>query len=197
MLQLIQNQVPRAHIRWSALAHLVFDSACKLCLAFLCFLTTDSYPVMMGLAIIMDPHNPENEEIEEWIAFSQVLLKDMGTYNKLAKMALQHLHIIRSRTRLVFTMAWEKDTAAMSPEPSLQHIARATRILSQLQPCIGDLLGHRLALDGFWSGMRAGVFTSNFPSLESLSGPSNPEALEWFLDNCCTIQLRFPSVCTE
>ena len=139
----------------------------------------------------------QDEEIEEWIAFSQVLLKDMGTYNKLAKMALQHLHIIRSRTRLVFTMAWEKDTAAMSPEPSLQHIARATRILSQLQPCLGDLLGHRLVLDGFWSAMRAGVFTSNFPSLESLSGPSDPEALEWFLDNCCTIHLRFPSVCTE
>ncbi|THH20158.1 hypothetical protein EW146_g1162 [Bondarzewia mesenterica] len=151
--------------------------------------------VTLGIAIIIDPSNTENEELEDWIAFAQVLLKDLGTYNMIAPAALQHLDVIRRRIEFVLNLTRGNNTVTLNfVEPSLQHIERATRVLSQPQPCMADLLGQEAVTDPYWSTVQPSVFAGQFPGVESLSGPVDPLNLERFLDSCLTMQSKSPLV---
>ncbi|KAA1466296.1 hypothetical protein DENSPDRAFT_831104 [Dentipellis sp. KUC8613] len=186
LLQLFQSQIPRAQLRWTTLVLHAYDTA-----------------LMLAVAIIMDPENSGNEELEEWITLARSLLEDLGTYNVLAPNALQHIDVIQKRTAFVLSVTAGSRTPAtpccssVNPfltDPTLQRIERATRVLSQPQPSLTDLLGHELANDAFWATLRPGVFAGHFPGIESLSGPINPQNLEHFLDSCLSMQSRLPPI---
>ncbi|TFY72108.1 hypothetical protein EVG20_g907 [Dentipellis fragilis] len=186
LLQLFQSQIPRAQLRWTTLVLHAYDTA-----------------LMLAVAIIMDPENSGNEELEEWITLARSLLEDLGTYNVLAPNALQHIDVIQKRTAFVLSMTADSRTPATAScssvnpfltDPTLQRIERATRVLSQAQPSLADLLGHELASDAFWATLRPGVFAGHFPGIESLSGPINPQNLEHFLDSCLSMQSRLPPI---
>ncbi|TFY81811.1 hypothetical protein EWM64_g2203 [Hericium alpestre] len=185
ILSLFQSQVLRAQLRWTTFVLHTYEAA-----------------LMLAVAIIMDPHNPQNEELEEWIELAQSLLKDLGTYSTLSSNALEHIEVIRKRTAYVLSVTGPPTEpanycTAANPfvtDPALQRIERATRVLSQPQPSMADLMGHELASDPFWSTLRPGVFAGHFPGIESLSGPINPQNLEHFLDSCLSMQSRLPPI---
>ena len=149
--------------------------------------------------MIIDPRNPENEELAEWITIAEDLLKDVLPINTLATTALQHLRIIRQRSDLVLCLAGkgvQQDSyscIASSPTMALgQRIQRASAILAQPVLSLTDLLGHAEANDPFWQTWRTGLFAGHFPGIESLSGHVDPQQLENFLDNCLSMQSRMP-----
>lgn len=156
-----------------------------------------SRTVTLAIAIIVDPPNIENEELQDWISFSQVLLKDLGTCNAVAAVALQHIDVIRKRTDFVLNMSRGNNAASLDIiAPSLHDIERATRVLSQPQPCMTDLLGHELVMDTYWTIIQPGAFGGHFPGIESLSGPLDSTNLERFLDSCMTMQSKAPPIFT-
>lgn len=189
LLQLFITQMSRPSLTWSFLAMAAFKPARM----YIHRQSEDSFlkaelSVILAIAIIMDPRNPENEELDEWICLSEELLKALQGQNVLAKNALQHIEVIKKRTELVLCLtghSWKPDgygpdkpqksclrpSFAMDP---LQRIERATRVLSQPQPTMADLLGHELAADPVWTTLRPGVYAGHFPGIESLSGKSNP-----------------------
>lgn len=153
----------------------------------------------------MDAQNPENEEFEEWIAMAQGILMALKTRNALAKKALEYIDVIRKRTLFVLGVitgqcrrAREPDaTYGVAPPMGLsQRLDRATRMLSQPQPCMVDHLGREEASDPFWSTLHPGVFAGHFPGIESLSGPVSPRNLELFLDSCLSMHSRLPHTFT-
>ena len=160
----------------------------------------------IAIAIIMDSQSPENEELEEWIAMAQGLLMVLAPQNALAQKALDHVQVIRKRTLFVLGVVTGRcvtsdpgvhATTAVAPSMSLsQRLGRMTRTLSQSQPSLVDLLGHEEAMDPFWSTLRSGVFAGNFPGIESLVGPVNPQNLEQFLDSCLSMHSRLPHTFT-
>jgi hypothetical protein len=158
--------------------------------------------VSIAIAIIMDPRNPENEELEEWIAMAQGVLLVVKPHNVLAQKALDYIQVIRKRTLFVLGLILGR---CASGDPILhqtlgvasamrlpQRIDRATRTLSQPQPSLTDLLGREEATDPFWSTLHASVFSGNFPGIESLISPVSPENLEQFLDSCISMYSRLP-----
>lgn len=151
----------------------------------------------------MDTHNPENEELEEWIAMAQGILMTLKSRNALAKKALEYIEVIRKRTLFVLGIVTGQCRGdpnvrcGVAPSMSLpQRIDRATRMLSQPQPCMVDHLGREEASDPFWSTQQAGVFAGHFPGMESLSGPVSPQNLEDFLDSCLSMHSRLPHTFT-
>lgn len=162
--------------------------------------------VSIAIAIIMDAQNPENEELEEWIAMAQGILAVLKPRNALAQKALDHLQVIRRRTLFVLGVITGRcaasdpvihATTGQAPPMCLpQRLDRMTRTLSQSQPGLADLLGHEEAVDPFWSTLRPGVFAGHFPGIESLVGPVNPHNLEQFLDSCLSMHSRLPHTFT-
>ncbi|KAI0053037.1 hypothetical protein FA95DRAFT_1601390 [Auriscalpium vulgare] len=164
--------------------------------------------LILGIAIIMDTRNPENEELEEWIALAQGVLQSWKPYNALACKALQHLEVVRRRTRFVLGVTGHcpqrinedgEHTCDEGPPLGMEasrRLERATRILSQPQPSLVDLLGHERLADPLWASGRCGVFAGHFPGIESLSGPVNSADLEQFLDSCLSMQSRLPHTFT-
>jgi hypothetical protein len=152
----------------------------------------------------MDTQNPENEEFEEWIAMAQGILMALKPRNALAKKALEYIDVIRKRTIFVLGVvtgrchAGNPDaTYGVAPPMGLsQRLDRATRMLSQPQPCMADHLGREEASDPFWSTQQPGVFAGHFPGIESLSGPVSPQNLEQFLDSCLSMHARLPHTFT-
>jgi hypothetical protein len=172
---------------WSALTLLTFKPA-----------------LTLAIAIVMDTQNPENEEFEEWIAIAQGILIALKACNALAKKALEYVDVIRKRTLFVLGVVTgrchtrEPDaTYGVAPPMGLsQRLDRATRMLSQPQPCMVDHLGREEASDPFWSTLHPGVFAGHFPGIESLSGPVSPQNLEQFLDSCLSMHSRLPHTFT-
>ena len=160
----------------------------------------------IAIAIIMDAQSPENEELEEWIAMAQGILVVLTPHNALAQKALDHVQVIRKRTLFVLGVITGRcvtsdpgvhATTGVAPSMSLpQRLDRMTRTLSQSQPSLVDLLGREEAMDPFWSTLRSGVFAGNFPGIESLVGPVNPQNLEQFLDSCLSMHSRLPHTFT-
>ena len=160
----------------------------------------------IAIAIIMDAQNPENEELEEWIAMAQGILVVLKPHNVLAQKALAHLQVIRKRTVFVLGVVTGRcvrsdpvvhGTADVAPSMSLpQRLDRMTRTLSQSLPSLVDLLGPEEAMDPFWSTLHPGVFAGHFPGIESLVGPVSPQNLEQFLDSCLSMHSRLPHTCT-
>ena len=154
----------------------------------------------------MDAQNPENEELEEWLAMAQGILLVLKPYNALAQKALDHLHVIRKRTLFVLSLMLGRCAAGdpvlhatlgvASPMSLPQRLDRTTRTLSQPPPCLTDLLGREEATDPFWSTSHASVFAGHFPGIESLIGPVNLQNLEEFLDSCLSMHSRLPHTCT-
>jgi len=162
--------------------------------------------VSIAIAIIMDAQNPENEELEEWIAMAQGILVVIKPRNALAQKALDHLQVIRKRTVFVLGVITGRcvtsdpvihaRTGEAPPMSLPQRLDRMTRTLSQSQPGLVDLLGHEEAMDPFWSTPQPGVFAGHFPGIESLVGPVNPQNLEQFLDSCLSMHSRLPHTFT-
>jgi len=156
--------------------------------------------VSIGIAIIMDAQNPENEELEEWIAMAQGILLVSKPHNALAQRALDYIQVIRKRTLFVLGLVLNRCASGdpvlhatcgvASPMSLPQRIDRATRTLSQPQPCLTDLLGREEATDQFWSTLQVDFFAGHFPGIESLIGPASPENLEQFLDSCLSMHSR-------
>lgn len=154
----------------------------------------------------MDAQNPENEELEEWLAMAQGILLVLKPHNALAQKALDHLHVIRKRTLFVLGMMLGRCAAGdpvlhatlgvASPMSLPQRLERTTRTLSQPSPCLAHLLGRDEATDPFWSTLHSGVFAGHFPGIESLIGPVNLQNLEDFLDSCLSMHSRLPHTCT-
>jgi hypothetical protein len=162
--------------------------------------------VTLAIAIIMDAQNPENEELEEWIAMGQGILEVLKPHNALASKALEQIHVIRERTLFVLGVitgrchasdpAVHATSGVASPMGLPQRLDRATRTLSQPQPCLIDHLGREDSMDPFWATLHPGVFAGHFPGIESLSGPVNPQNLEQFLDSCLSMHSRLPHTYT-
>ena len=162
--------------------------------------------VSIAIAIIMDAQNPENEELEEWIAMAQGILEVLKPQNALAQKALDHVQVIRKRTLFVLGVITGRcvtsdpvihATTGQAPPMCLpQRLDRMARTLSQSQPGLVDLLGHGEAMDSFWSTLRPGVFAGHFPGIESLVGPVNSQNLEQFLDSCLSMHSRLPHTFT-
>jgi hypothetical protein len=165
--------------------------------------------VSIAIAIIMDAQNPDNEELEEWIAMAQGMLEVLKPRNALAQKALDHLQVIRKRTLFVLCVITGRCVTSdpvihattghgKAPPMSLpQRLDRMTRTLSQQsQPGLVDLLGHEEAMGQFWSTLRPGAFAGHFPGIESLVGPVNPQNLEQFLDSCLSMHSRLPHTFT-
>jgi len=184
-LQLLQSSSKPGHLTWSGFTLLAFKAA-----------------LTIAIAIIMDAQNPENEELEEWIAMAQGILMAIRPRNALAQRALDHLHVIRRRTLFVVSLIIGRcpagdpvihSTTGLATAMGLpQRMDRTTRTLSQPQPCLTDLLGREEASDPFWSTLHPGVFAGHFPGIESLLGPVSPETLEQFLDSCLSMHSRLP-----
>ena len=156
----------------------------------------------IAIAIIMDAQNPDNEELEEWLAMAQGILLILKPHNPLAQKALEHLHVIRKRTLFVLGLILGRCPAGdpvlhatlgvASPMCLPQRMDRTARTLSQPQPCLTDLLGREVATNPFWSTLPASVFAGHFPGIESLIGPVSPQNLEQFLDSCLSMQSQLP-----
>ncbi|KAI9467286.1 hypothetical protein BJY52DRAFT_1182729 [Lactarius psammicola] len=189
LLQLSESTAEPGHMTWSGLTLLAFKPA-----------------LTLAIAIIMDTQNPENEEFEEWIAMAQGILIALKPYNALAKKALEYVDVIRKRTLFVLGVVTGRchggdpahhATYGVAPPMVLsQRRDRATRMLSQPQPCLVDHLGREEASDPFWSTLHPGVFAGHFPGIESLSGPVSPQNLEQFLDSCLSMHSRLPHTFT-
>jgi len=160
----------------------------------------------IAIAIIMDAQNPENEELEEWIAMAQGILVVIRPRNALAQKALEHVQVIRKRTLFVLGVITGRcvtsdpvihATTGEAPPMSLpQRLDRMTRTLSQSQTGFVEFLGREEAIDPFWSTLHPGVFAGHFPGIESLVGPVNPQNLELFLDSCLSMHSRLPHTFT-
>ncbi|KAH9998335.1 fungal-specific transcription factor domain-containing protein [Russula vinacea] len=187
-MQLLQSSAEPGHLAWSGMSLLTFKSA-----------------LSIAIAIIMDAQNPENEELEEWIAMAQGILAVLKPHNVLAQKALDHLQVIRKRTLFVLGVVTGRcvrsdpvvhGTADIAPSMSLpQRLDRMTRTLTQSLPSLVDLLGSE-AMDPFWSTLHPGVFAGHFPGIESLVGPVSPQNLEQFLDSCLSMHSRLPHTFT-
>jgi len=184
-LQLLQTAADPGHMTWSGITLLAFNSA-----------------LTLAIAIIMDAHHRENEELEEWIAMAQGILEALKPHNALAPKALNHLQVIRQRTlfvlgvitgRCVTSNPIAHATHGVAPSMCLpQRIDRTTRTLSQPQPSLVELLGREEAMDPFWSTMNPGIFAGHFPGVESLVGPVSSQNLEQFLDSCLSMHSQLP-----
>jgi len=153
--------------------------------------------VTLSIAIIMNPHSPENEELAEWITLSQALLHDVDPYNPVADNARQHLEVIRKRVYFVLSLAGQNTPTlpfqCETPSPAdlkyaLQRLDRATHVLSLSQSSLSDVLGTDQTDDTRWSTLCPAVFAGHFPGMESLSGPVDAQNLEHFLDSCLSMQ---------
>ncbi|KAH9062232.1 fungal-specific transcription factor domain-containing protein [Lactarius vividus] len=191
LLQILQHSAEPGHTSWSGLTLLAFKPA-----------------LTLAIAIIMDTQNPENEELEEWIAMAQGILIALKPYNTLAKKALEYLDVIRKRTLFVLGIVTGRclqvagdpaQHAAYGVAPPMvpsQRLDRAMRMSSQPLPCLVDHLGREEASDSLWSTLHPGVFAGHFPGIESLSGPVSPQSLEQFLDSCLSMHSRLPHTFT-
>jgi hypothetical protein len=206
LLQLLQSSAEPEHLTWTGLSLLSFKPACESLISHVAMSITHNSPVTLAIAIIMNAQNPENEELEEWIAMAQGMLEVLQPKNALAPTALDQVHIIRKRTLFLLGVINGRcntnDPAVharsgVAPSMSLpQRLDRATRVLSQPQPCLIDQLGREEAMDPFWATIPAGIFAGHFPGIESLSGPVNPKNLEQFLDSCLSMHSRMPHTYT-
>jgi hypothetical protein len=151
--------------------------------------------VTLAIAIIMDAQNPENEEFEEWIAMAQGILEVFKSKNALASQALDQVHVIRKRTLFVLgviTGRCPEGCGLVSSMSLPQRLDRATRLLSQPQPCLADHLGREEAMDPFWATVHPGVFAGHFPGIESLSCSVTPQKLEQFGELPFSMRSRMP-----
>jgi hypothetical protein len=135
--------------------------------------------VVLALAIVMDPNDNQNEELDEWIGLAEHLVKDLGTYNNIATQGVKALAVIRKRTRFALSRS------ADDPVPtSAQYVERATQVLAQPQPSLSELLGQKSA-DPIWTSTEAGCFSGWFPGMEVLCAPVDPgPTLNEFFDRC-------------
>ncbi|KZV64820.1 hypothetical protein PENSPDRAFT_756965 [Peniophora sp. CONT] len=162
--------------------------------------------IVLIIAIIIEPGNPENDELDEWITLAEDLLKLFQSRNVLAKRALPLLHVIRRRSLMTRCISGPQHFAMMDgscectmgrPEPTFtpsKRMERATRVLAHPSPSVTDLLGPTLSNDPIWAGLRPGVFASHMPGVESLSGSVDPQQLDDFFDSCTAMQSRSPPV---
>jgi hypothetical protein len=156
------------------------------------------HSVIFAIAIIIDPNHPENSELGEWIIFAEDLIKLMTPHNSQSALALQLLDVIRRRSQFVRcitappnevpqTCTWQTPQPVME---TLERMDRAISMLSQPVPSMTDRLGHALATDPMWESLRATVYSTRFPSMNSLSKKMEPDELEHFLDSVPDIQER-------
>ncbi|KIM90631.1 hypothetical protein PILCRDRAFT_916 [Piloderma croceum F 1598] len=163
--QHLQTQAHRAQLRWSSLVSRVFDSA-----------------LMFALAILMDPNDNQNEELDEWIGLAVNLVKELGPYNNIAPKGVEALTAIRKRTRLASPSSRSGDN---STPTVAQYNERATQVLAQPQPSLSELLGQKSAANPLWTDTKATWFAGGIPSIETLCTPVDPvQALNKFLNKC-------------
>jgi hypothetical protein len=140
---------------------------------------------MLAVAILMDPHNSQNEELEEWIALGVAVLRELGQIDPMALNAVAGLLVVQKRVRLVVqTMQGAGDTASDVPHVAAlnQNLDRATQTLAQVQPTIVDMIGVVESNDPFLVQHQIPEFLGNFPGVEFLCSQNDPQALESFLD---------------
>jgi len=169
LLQLIISQnVNRGQLRWPTFTLSAFEPV-----------------LMLAVAILMDPHNSRNEELEEWIALGVAVLRELGQIDPMALNAVAGLHVVQKRVRLVVqTMQGGGDTASDVPRVAAlnQNLDRATQTLAQVQPTIVDMIGVVESNDPFLVQHQIPEFLGNFPGVEFLCSQNDPQALESFLD---------------
>ena len=137
---------------------------------------------MLALAILMDPNNNQNEELEEWIGLAVHLVRELGTYNVIAPKGVVALTAIRKRTHLATQSSRSGDSSSPT---SAQYNERATQVLAQPQPSLSELLSHKSAADPLWTDTEARWFVGGFPSIETLCAPVDPgQMLNEFFDKC-------------
>jgi len=138
--------------------------------------------VVFALAILMDPDDNQNEELDEWIELAVNLVKELGSYNVIAPKGVEALTVIRKRTRLASPPLQSGDNSA----PTMaQYNERATQVLAQPQPSLSELLGQKSAANPLWTDTKATWFAGGFPTIETLCTPVDPvQALNEFFDRC-------------
>jgi len=141
------------------------------------------------VAIIRDPTNDQNEDLNEWIALAQNLLQDMSSYNAVAPNAVQILDVIRKRAGLALHPDIDSLNEPPSPTKTVHYLERSTHTLAQPQPSTSDLLDPKIATDPLWSTEKVGIYAGHFPGIEALCGNPNPQTLENFLDSCITTDI--------
>lgn len=182
---LIQKQVDQPQLRWSEPVVRIFDAACEI-LILLEYTILIRCLVMLGMAILLDPLQSQNQELDEWVALAQNLLRDMGNFNTLAPNAVQCLDVVRRRTRYTLQPAVDPSSAFPPPIETGHYLERATRTLAQPQPIIIDLFDTHGATDTLWCAEKVAAFTGHFPGIDVLTGNDAPETLRAFLDNCAS-----------
>jgi hypothetical protein len=137
---------------------------------------------MFALAILMDPNDNQNEELDEWIGLAVNLVKELGSYNVIAPKGVEALTAIRKCTRL----ASPSSRSGNNSTPTVaQYNERATQVLAQPQPSLSELLGQKSAANSLWTDTKATWFARGFPSIETLCTPVDPmQALNEFFDKC-------------
>ncbi|KAF8076109.1 fungal-specific transcription factor domain-containing protein [Lyophyllum atratum] len=161
---IIQNQVDRGQLSWSDIVAWIFDAA-----------------LILAVAIIGDPTSTQYEELEEWIATAQSLLRDIGTSNVLALRGVKSLDVVRRRTRGAMQPAFDFSS---TPTPVIsieQYLQKATHTIAQPQPSMSDLLDVQCFAEPFWQEGVA-VYPGHFPGIEVLCDNADCGSIERFLD---------------
>ena len=189
LLNMFNEQAEPSHLIYPSLSVMAYTAA-----------------IVLVIAIVIEPSNPENDELDEWITLAEDLLKLFQIQNVLAKRALPLIHVIRRRSLMTrclsspprYPVIDEHYQCSMGrPAPVLtssQRMERSTRVLAHPSPSVADLLGPRLGNDSTWAGLRPGVYASHMPGVESLSGSVDPQQLDDFFDSCTAMQSRSPPV---
>jgi hypothetical protein len=137
---------------------------------------------MFALAILMDPNDNQNEELDEWIGLAVNLVKELDPYNVIAPKGVEALTAIRNRTRLASLSSRSGDD---STPTVAQYNERATQVLAQPQPSLSELLSQKSAANLLWIDTKATWFSGGFPNIETLCTPvDHVEALNKFFDKC-------------
>jgi hypothetical protein len=143
--------------------------------------------VMLAVAVLVDPHNSQNEELEEWIALAVAVLRELGQINPVALNAVAGLHVTQQRVQLVVQTSGrgEAHPASNVPVIGIDHrLDRATHTLAQPQHAIVDSIGETDLDDPLVVQHRIPEFSGNFPGIEFLCSSNGPHTLESFLDTC-------------
>lgn len=132
---------------------------------------------MLGVAILMDPQNEDNDELEEWIALALYLLRDMESHNALSPTATRYITDVRKRVQET-----SHSVNSSSRDDTIQYIQKATHTLAQPQHSV-DLESHG-ALEHGWASEKVVGFGEGFPSIEVLGGSLHSQTMTDFLDGC-------------
>jgi hypothetical protein len=137
--------------------------------------------VMLAFAIIMNPDDNQNEELDEWVGLAEHLVRDLGRYNVIAHSGAKSLAVVRRRIHF----ALRPSHTLSDPIPtSAQYGQLVTDVLAQPQPSLSDLLGQKYVADSLWTNTEAEWYVSGFPGIEALCTQVDPEpSLHNFFDN--------------